>query len=514
MYLILTSSKDTYVTNKIINSSFRAVDSNVGRAGTLDLFKLYNESIISGESDPVEVSRVLIKFEYNVLSALTSSEIDIADPSFKCYLHMKDVLGTQSVPRNFNLIAFPLSMSFDEGDGRDVGSFSDIDICNFITSSYANGIAYTWNEPGANKQGLLGSSDIDIISSGNIGSGVENFGVSQNFYDGTENLVLDVTKIVSASLSGLIPNNGFRISFTPAEETDFKSRFVKRFASRHAKNVFNRPTLHVLYDDSIQDNHSNFEFDSTGSLFLSSYRRGAPANLLSGTSLIPVVGENCLSLTIRTGSYSITVPASMFTGSTTGQGTEGLYYASFAIPLAEPTIIFPSSSIKDFAIKSGSLTFDEIWHSNDGSIGFYTGSLIVKSPLRTAFINAQNSAPVLKVTNLSGEYKNSDKVKVRLFGLDTKNYQNKPAKFIQKVKSEIFDEVYYRVVDTDTGNVVIPFTKSGNATRCSVDSEGMYFNFRMDALFPGRVYHFEFSVTSSGVETVIAQKSSRFKVSQ
>jgi hypothetical protein len=42
----------------------------------------------------------------------------------------------------------------------------------------------------------------------------------------------------------------------------------------------------------------------------------------------------------------------------------------------------------------------------------------------------------------------------------------------------------------------------------------MYFNFRMDALFPGRVYHFEFSVTSAGVETVIAQKSSRFKVSQ
>jgi len=514
MYLILTSSKDTYITDKIINSSFRAIDSNVGRAGTLDLFKLYDESTISGETDPVELSRILLKFDYDLISSLTASEIDISDSSFRCYLKMRDVLGTQSVPRNFTLVAYPLSMSFDEGDGRDVGSFSDIDVCNFVTSSYSNGISYTWNIIGANKIGLLGSSDIDVIGSGNIGLGIENFGVTQNFYDGTENLSLDVTKIVSASLTGLIPNHGFRISFTPSEETDEKSRFVKRFASRHSKNVFNRPALHVLYDDTIQDNHSNFEFDSTGSLFLSSYRRGAPSNLLSGSSLTPVVGANCLNLTIKTGSYSITVPASMYTGSTTGQGTTGLYYASFAIPMSETSTVIPSSSVKDFAFKSGSLTFDEIWHSNDGTVGFYTGSLTITSPARTAFINAQNTSPNLKVTNLSAEYKVDDSVRIRLFGLDTKNYQNKPSKLLQNVKSEIFDEVYYQVVDTDTGNVVIPFTKEGNATRCSVDSDGMYFKFKMSSLPAGRVYHFEFRVVSAGVEASISQKSPRFKVSQ
>ena len=44
MQRILTASKDTYITNKIINNSFRATDSNAGSAGTLDLFKLYNEN--------------------------------------------------------------------------------------------------------------------------------------------------------------------------------------------------------------------------------------------------------------------------------------------------------------------------------------------------------------------------------------------------------------------------------------------------------------------------------------
>ena len=48
MYRILSASKDAYITNKIINQSFRATDANVGQAGTLDLFKLYDENKLSG----------------------------------------------------------------------------------------------------------------------------------------------------------------------------------------------------------------------------------------------------------------------------------------------------------------------------------------------------------------------------------------------------------------------------------------------------------------------------------
>ena len=62
MFLILTASKDAYITNKIIDNSYRATDANTGRAGTLDLFKLYNESSIDGENNPIELSRILIKF--------------------------------------------------------------------------------------------------------------------------------------------------------------------------------------------------------------------------------------------------------------------------------------------------------------------------------------------------------------------------------------------------------------------------------------------------------------------
>ena len=72
MILQLTASSDTYITNKIINNSFSASDANVGRAGTIDLFKLYNESSLTGVSKPTELSTALIKFDYSAITALTN----------------------------------------------------------------------------------------------------------------------------------------------------------------------------------------------------------------------------------------------------------------------------------------------------------------------------------------------------------------------------------------------------------------------------------------------------------
>ncbi len=71
MYRIISASKDTYITNRIINSKFRATDANVGNAGTLDLFKLYNESNLSRVDYPIENSRLLIKFDLSEVKKCT-----------------------------------------------------------------------------------------------------------------------------------------------------------------------------------------------------------------------------------------------------------------------------------------------------------------------------------------------------------------------------------------------------------------------------------------------------------
>ena len=243
MYFEVTASKDNYITNKILNRKIRATDANVGRAGTLDLFKLYNETILNNTSSQIELSRILIKFNYDQITG--SNVIDISDSSFKAKIKMKDVLSGFPHPANFNVVLFPLSQSFDEGLGRDTARFNDLGISNFVTASYSSGSPVLWYASGANQQGLLGSDNIDIISSGNLkdGNGVINLWKSQQFVDGNEDLEIDVTSIVSASVVGLIPNHGFRISLSGAyhsphpsgtlpgtgEELDDKTYFVKRF---------------------------------------------------------------------------------------------------------------------------------------------------------------------------------------------------------------------------------------------------------------------------------------------
>ncbi len=140
MYRILSASKDAYITNKIINNAFRATDANMGSAGTLDLFKLYDENSISGDSAPIELTRLLIKFPISEISRMDNDgEIDINDSSFKCQLRLHDVYGGQTTPSNFRVILFPLAKTFDEGPGMDVVSFSDVASANFITASITAG---------------------------------------------------------------------------------------------------------------------------------------------------------------------------------------------------------------------------------------------------------------------------------------------------------------------------------------------------------------------------------------
>ena len=335
MYRILSASKDTYITNKIINQTFRATDANVGQAGTLDLFKIYDESKLSGEEGKqTEISRLLLKFDIDTVAQMQSEgKIDINSDTFKCYVGLNDVYGGQTTPSNFDLILFPLSQSFIEGSGYDVSSFRDVGAVNFVTASETRGTAIPWNEPGALASGSLGDPNIDVIVSGTLagpgGSSFVSLSPVKYFETGEEDLLIDVTTIVSGTVSGQIPDYGFLIAFSGSYENNQKTYFVKRFASRNSSNTAIRPKLIIKYDDSLQDNHEDFIFDSTGSLYLNNYHFGEPANILSGEAATELSGENVMVLKIISGSFKKT-----FNVSQAQRGVNriaGVYSSSFAI---------------------------------------------------------------------------------------------------------------------------------------------------------------------------------------
>lgn len=511
MKRVLRAVSDTYITNKIIDNTFRATDANVGAAGTLDLFKLADEStftsdgpFISGTTDPIELSRILIKFDLQPLTALTSSILDLNDSSFKCYIKLVDVLGGQTVPSNYTLILYPLSQSFDEGIGRDVYAFEDVAAANYLTASVSAGLS-TWFASGASAAGYVGEQNVDYVT-GSIALG--NLFVTQTFTEGDEDLLMDITKIVSATLTTQLPNHGFRISFSGTQETDDRTRFVKRFATRHSTEPSLRPSIIASFDDSIQDNHQNFYFDVSGTLHLNNFRRGALSNIASGSSLTAITGSSSLLLTLQTGSavsgtyYSKQVVASQLA---VGQNNiTGVYYASFAIPSTAT-----GSIIRELAA-AHSATFTEIWGSLDGTVGYYTGSLVVFDSDRSAFSNSPDNVNVT-ATNVKNSFKQSDKIRVRIFAQD-QGFKLQAKKLPHVSKSLIFDNMHYRIVDVNTDTYVFDFDTSTNSTLLSTDSDGMYFDMYMSDLDVGRTYRIDILLDSRGSTKIYENVGATFRI--
>jgi len=511
MHRILSASKDTYITNKVINNNFRATDANVGQAGTLDLFKLYEESTwVSGSTKVTgsvkEISRILLKFDLSAINRMQAAgKIDMNSSNFICNLKLHDVYGGQTTPDKFNIIVFPLSKSFDEGSGYDVKMFQDLDVVNFITASYKNGILSKWNLPGAMASGTLNENNIDVISSGTIagpaGSALTSLSPIQYFENGTEDLEINITKIISGTVSGQIPDLGLLVAFSGSYETDRNTYFVKRFASRNSANTAIRPKIIVKYDDSIHDNHEDFIFDSTGSLYLNNFSFDSTSNIRTGLGGTELTGGNVMVLKLTTGSFKKTFNVSQALRG--DNKITGLYSSSFAISSFE-------TDLRSHILASGSVTFDQVWSNSAETITYLSSSLIVKPNKRTAFDNFHQNL-LVTVTNLRESYKTGDVIKLRVFSEDRER-DIKFKKLPYEKKSQVYHQMFYRVRDFKSGDILINFDTKYNSTRLSTDSGGMYFEFYVDSLPIGRTYVFDFLIKKNGFDTVITDAASKFRV--
>jgi len=506
MYRILSASKDTYITNKITKNNFRSKDANVGMGSTIDLFKLYDESVSGSDSAPIELSRALIKFDLSKIYSMNRlGSIDMNDDSFEVKLILKDVYGGQTTPNNFKLIAFPLAKSFDEGIGRDIVTYKDVGAANFITASYQNGQTQLWDNQGAMKSGSLGVSNIDVIVSGTLagpdGSQYVNLSREQLFLNGEEDLSLDITKIISGTVSGQITDHGFLIAYSGSYEKDKFTYFVKRFGSNQSLREDIRPHLSVKFDDSIIDNHENFIFNVSGSIFLNNFHKGTLSNILTGKNVSEVSGLNCLKLRVVSGSYSETFNVSQHRVGEVFQN--GIYSSSFAISEFD-------DNLKNYLKKETSASFDLFWSSNDLSIGYFTSSMVVNKNRRTSFNGSQKRLLVV-LKNLKDKYNKDSVVKVRVFIEDRdRSIVFKKSPF--ETRSQVYSNMHYRVLDSQTGEIIIPFDTTKNSTILSSDSEGMYFNLYMDGLIVGRSYKIEFLIKDLGHDELIQDVSANFTI--
>lgn len=491
MYKTLRADRDAYISNRVIKGT-RELSANVGAAGSLDLYKLYGKTL-SGSVPNTELTRLLVHYDLSSIRTLISQgKLDPSNPSFNATLKLFDVYGGQPTPNNFSVSVFPLSRSFDEGLGRDIVFMADKDACNFLSGSRAQG---QWLSAGCELAGGIPGTCDYITASTFVASGAS-LGSSQFFRTGEENLEIDVTLAISATLANIIPDEGFRISLEPSLEVDERSYFVKRFASRTAFNESKHPALIIRYDDSIQDDSQALTFDSQNTLFFYNYDRQEPKNLVSGSSLTPITGSNSLQLKLSTeisgGYYTLVFPASQHMNGTFP--VKGVYSSSFVIP----------SSDSVFAQKlavSGSVRVRQIWSSLDDHVTYQSGSFLFVRQGSSGWSASVNQRFTVSAHNLQGDYKNDQTAIVRIHLFDIESPYIKASRLPVEMPGSVFRDVHYQIRCVDDDLIVIPFDRLKNSTRLSSDAKGMFFPLDMSNLSKGRTYTIEVMLTSSDVTT-------------
>lgn len=501
MFRILKADKDTYITNKYVDG-ISAKSGNLGTAGTVDLFKLYGITIANNVAQ-TELSRILLHFDLNPLKDLIAQEkIDISHPSFKCQLSLRDVYGGQTTPDNFSVDIFPLSASFDEGLGKDTAYYVDEGVANFFSASRSA----AWLGEGCSLA-CFSTSPGDYITSSVT---VANTRVSQTFITGEEDLLVDVTHIVSATLKGDLPDSGYRISFNDSIESDTYTYFVKRFATRHAYDETKHPKILVKFDDSITDETSNLRVDSSAdaSLFLYNYVQGQLTNLVSSSA--PVVGTDCILLELKTeasgvGSYSL-----FFTGSqhyVGAFGAPGIYSASVSLPLTNPYI-------KASYLQTGSISFTPVWSSLDRTIAYVTGSKVVAHAPDRINHRLNPRRYVVGVLGISNDYAEAEEVTLRVNIFDENSPIIKATRLPHELPGLVLKNSYYAIRNSTTNEYVIPFDATDNSTRLSSDASGMYFSFNTSALTPQRSYVVDIMTIVDGQQQKYLNASPVFRVTK
>lgn len=229
-----------------------------------------------------EFSRIFLNFDITELSQSIAAN-QISSSNMKFYLDLT-ACGARNLPMNYTLYAYPLSQSWDNGDGRYANDGSNLgaswnyrnrysgsswygevtrsyqQVDYILSQSYASA---SWQNGGGTWYYSVPSTYTDktpwICSSSYFGT-LENSGLicSQSFDYGEQSDVnMDITQIVRAWLCGCVPNNGIvlltslELSTPPLNNTNG----LLQFFSKETNTIYS-PKLDVKWADSIYNTGS------------------------------------------------------------------------------------------------------------------------------------------------------------------------------------------------------------------------------------------------------------------
>jgi hypothetical protein len=174
---------------------------------------------------------------------------------------------------------------------------------------------------------------------------------------------------------------------------------------------------------------------------------------------------------------------------------QGTYYAD--VVLGSDDIYSGSTTFSQF-FGSNPVTFQESWQSNDGNTIYHSSSFTVRFPEQNITYGSDLSGYTVSSFNIRPEYDQSCVENVRVFVENHKKQVFSTRKTTLKKRSEVLQNLHYRVKDAESGFIVFDFDTILNSTKTSHDIDGHYFEFDFGILPVGRTYKFEFLIDMNG----------------
>ena len=426
----------------------------------------------------IEKSKILLHFDIDEIKNYFRTS---ANKTFKSKLILKDVTSGIVKPKDYTLEVFPLSQSFDEGIGRDVITLGHAGWANFITASNQNGVYNLWNLEGANSNGGLGEENIDIIT----GSSGTDYNCSQYFSKGDEDLEIDITNIVLEMLSGSLNNNGLAVQFSSTDLNNDYTYFVKRFGSRHVRNKKYSPKISFYFDDSYTKN-SILYTDVSNRIFLENKQGSLYRNLpfTSSNSILDTT-KNQLSASLVYNDYKKQIFATQSLDSL-GQNEAGKYYVDLNINMFE-------SPLHGYLTSSGDLTATLDWYvlvDEDPSLNTKIKSQSITISTGSN-IESESSLLVSSTYYLDSTDGNINKKSFYVQFIDYIKNQE-AIKIPYRRKGENLGSIYYKMIDADTGDILIPYEHVIGGTKASFDDGKYIFNVYNIDFYKNKRVIFEF----------------------
>ena len=183
-------------------------------------------------------TRALIQFDTDEIESYISSSVLPKD--YKINLRLYETKGTSGLSETYDIAAYPISESWDEGVGKEADRPKTTEGCSWKFRKNKDDIELQWATAGAT-----------YISSDEV---------TQSFSLEKPDINMDVTSIAKKWFSGDNDNYGFLLRLSGSREISTGSFEDLKFFSRQTNTIYS-PKLELKWDD-----HSPATGSNTGSL--------------------------------------------------------------------------------------------------------------------------------------------------------------------------------------------------------------------------------------------------------